>query len=92
MESILPSAELVILWRLSGRWEEIGELSARWEVKYQLTRPRAYQLIVHRALMELEEHLPAGELNREELLVLLRSENPRVRMLAMRLFAPPAAG
>jgi hypothetical protein len=85
--SILPSAELVILWRLARREEALGPFAGEIEQRFGITRPEALDLMRRLAVADILTYQLTGEVSREELLVLLRSDLPQVRELALRLVA-----
>jgi hypothetical protein len=84
-ESILPSEELRILWRLAARPEEIGEMAGNMETRFQITRPEAFDQMRRLAIGDIAVYKLTGAVTKAELLVLLRSDLPRVRELALRL-------
>ncbi len=85
MDNELPYRELEILWRLAGC--KVAAPAADADPMFQALRPRVFASILEMLMTELEQEPPEGPLSREEVVVLLCSNNHRVRLLGVRLSA-----
>jgi hypothetical protein len=85
VKSILPSRELIILWRLAARSEPLGPFAGDLEVSFGVDRPVALDMMRRMAVVDIAKFQLTGEVTKEELLVLLQSDIARVRELGLRL-------
>jgi hypothetical protein len=77
-------AELEILWRLTGR-KTPGEHATALASKLQELRPRILEMMMEMVILELEQDPPHVALTKQEIEVLLRSADARIRTLGIRL-------
>ena len=84
MDSIALPHELEVLWRLAGR-RTPGEHAAQLGGRFTDLRPRIAAIMLEMVLLELEQNPPAIPPSRGDLALLLASDDPRIRLLGIRM-------
>lgn len=89
MNDLREAQELEVLWRMAAR-RTPAEHGKKLVVRLDALRPRLMPLMRDMILQELDEDGVSNAPTQEDLMVLLGSEDPRVRVLGMRLAAQVA--
>ncbi|MBB6070014.1 hypothetical protein HKM21_27080 [Longimicrobium terrae] len=80
MDSIPVPPEIEVLFRLAGR-QTLSSHAAKLNARIEELRPRIAAIMLEMILLELEQEPPMRPPSSSELAVLLKSGDPRVRLL-----------
>lgn len=87
MDSNRAVQEMETLWKLAGRRTPLEHAAELGTVRFPELRPRIHEIMMEMILVELEQEPAVVPPSVEDVSVLLGSEDPRVRMLGVRLMS-----